>query len=116
MRAGGHECLPRKATNPSAFSLSRKTKKEVPTNYLKKGTGTGGTDIRAAPGDKGARPKTKLVDYPAFAERPNPPNTEFRRFYERGDLPVQIDHGGVTNRIAWKVDIQKVGLILSRLI
>ena len=44
----------------------------------------------------------------AFAERPNPPNTEFRRFYERGDLPVQIDHGGVHNRIAWKVDIQKV--------
>ena len=46
----------------------------------------------------------------AFAERPNPPNTEFRRFYERGDLPVQIDHGGVHNRIAWKVDIQKVSL------
>ncbi|CAN0528691.1 unnamed protein product, partial [Ectocarpus sp. 12 AP-2014] len=44
----------------------------------------------------------------AFAERPNPPNTEFRRFYERGDLPVQIDHGGVHNRIAWKVDIQKL--------
>lgn len=26
----------------------------------------------------------------AFLPRPNPPNTEFRRFYERGDLPVQV--------------------------
>jgi Parkin co-regulated protein len=47
--------------------------------------------------------KNKLVDYQAFVERPNPPNTQLRRFYERGDLPVQIDHGGVHNRIAWKV-------------
>lgn len=30
------------------------------------------------------------------------------RFYERGDLPIQIDHGGVHNRLAWKVDIQKL--------
>ena len=48
------------------------------------------------------------MDFSAFAERPNPPNTEFRRFYERGDLPVQIDHGGVHNRIAWKVAIEKL--------
>ncbi len=44
----------------------------------------------------------------AFAARPNPPNTELRRFYERGDLPIQIDHGGVANRLAWKVEIQKL--------
>ena len=48
------------------------------------------------------------MDFQAFAERPNPPNTEFRRFYERGDLPVQVDHGGVSNRVAWKVDVQKL--------
>ena len=30
------------------------------------------------------------------------------RFYERGDLPIQIDHGGVANRLAWKVEIQKL--------
>ena len=49
-----------------------------------------------------------IMDFQAFAERPNPPNTEFRRFYERGDLPVQVDHGGVSNRVAWKVDVQKL--------
>lgn len=30
------------------------------------------------------------------------------RFYERGDLPIQVDHGGVVNRLAWKVEIQKL--------
>ena len=30
------------------------------------------------------------------------------RFYDRGDLPIQIDHGGVANRLAWKVDIPKL--------
>ena len=28
----------------------------------------------------------------AWAQRPNPPNTEFRRFYERGDLPIVLSH------------------------
>jgi Parkin co-regulated protein len=34
--------------------------------------------------------------------------TELRRFYSRGDLPIQIDHGGVANRLAWKVEIKKL--------
>lgn len=50
----------------------------------------------------------KAINFSAFSERPNPPNTEFRRFYERGDLPVQIDHGAVHNRIAWKVAIPQL--------
>ena len=118
VRAGGHESLPRKTSDPSAFSVAKRTDRVTPDRFLKKGTGTGGTDIRAAeeepaltvtslPGKKNV-PKKKILDFQAFAERPNPPNTEFRRFYERGDLPVQIDHGGVANRIAWKVDIQKL--------
>ena len=30
------------------------------------------------------------------------------RYYERGDLPIQVDHGSVVNRLAWKVEIQKL--------
>ena len=30
------------------------------------------------------------------------------RYYERGDLPIQIDHGSVVNRLAWKVEIPKL--------
>ncbi len=50
----------------------------------------------------------KLLHHPAFAARPNPPSSELRRFYERGDLPIQLDHGGVVNRLAWKVEIAKL--------
>jgi len=35
-------------------------------------------------------------------------HSEFRRFYDRGDLPVQIHHGAVGGRIAWKVDVEKL--------
>jgi len=34
--------------------------------------------------------------------------TEFRRFYDRGDMPIQISHTGTSNRIGWKVDIEKL--------
>merc|ERR1719183_1641113 len=34
--------------------------------------------------------------------------TEFRRFYDRGDLPIAIHHGAVGGKIAWKVDIEKL--------
>jgi hypothetical protein len=34
--------------------------------------------------------------------------TEFRRFYDRGDLPVQIFHGAVGGKLAWKVDVEKL--------
>jgi len=44
-RAGGHESLPRKQADPSAFSMSRRTMRETPGNYLKRGTGTGGSDV-----------------------------------------------------------------------
>lgn len=35
------------------------------------------------------------------------PQTEFRRFYDRGDLPIQIWHGA-TCKVAWKVDVEKL--------
>merc|ERR1712118_375818 len=34
--------------------------------------------------------------------------SEFRRFYDRGDLPVQVAHRGTGNLISWKVDIEKL--------
>jgi len=108
-RPGGHDLLPAKKIDPSAFSLAKTTSRAQPDPVMKKGTGTGGTLVIPKAADPMPdAPKKKIVDFQAFAERPNPPNTEFRRFYERGDLPVQIDHGGVHNRIAWKVDIQKL--------
>ncbi|GMH63365.1 hypothetical protein TrRE_jg8277 [Triparma retinervis] len=104
-RAGGHESLPTREADVSAFCLSRKTQRKTPSGFMRKGTGQTGT---LATEEEIKISKTRIKDYPAYAERPNPPNTEFRRFYERGDLPVQVDHGGVHNRIAWKVGIEKL--------
>ncbi|KAF7670068.1 hypothetical protein LDENG_00062540, partial [Lucifuga dentata] len=43
----------------------------------------------------------------AFRERPSKPTT-FRKFYERGEYPIALEHDSSGNRIAWKVDIEKL--------
>ncbi len=63
--------------------------------FLRKKTGTGGlTDVGIAAQAAEARAnrtiKSKPVTAGAFKKRPNPPNSEFRRAYERGDLPLSI--------------------------
>lgn len=42
----------------------------------------------------------------AFNLRPVP-SSEFRRFYDRGDLPIAIEHGPQL-KIYWKVEIQQL--------
>lgn len=73
--------------------------------YRAKGSGTGGLTTSIA-----QKKERKLVDPPkagAFERRAIAPS-EFRRFYDRGDLPIQILHSGTANRISWKVDIEKL--------
>jgi hypothetical protein len=56
-----------------------------------------------------ATPRQELDPPKAGAHAKQPINpTEFRRFYDRGDLPVQIAHRGTGNLISWKVDIEKL--------
>merc|ERR1719443_2185124 len=43
----------------------------------------------------------------AIIRRPIP-RSEFRKFYDRGDLPIQVYHGAVGGKIAWKVDVEKL--------
>uniref|UniRef100_A0A8C8YUJ7 Parkin coregulated n=1 Tax=Prolemur simus TaxID=1328070 RepID=A0A8C8YUJ7_PROSS len=43
----------------------------------------------------------------AFKERPTKP-TAFRKFYERGDFPIALEHDSKGNKIAWKVEIEKL--------
>merc|ERR1712071_596299 len=47
----------------------------------------------------------------AFKERPSKP-TSFRKFYERGDFPIALDHDTKGNRIAWKVEVEKLSTII----
>eukprot|EP00884_Botryococcus_braunii_P021737 jgi/Botrbrau1/8247/Bobra.0001s0005.1 len=62
-------------------------------------------------GGRDARPVLPMLSPPpagAKARRANPPDTAFRRFYDRGDLPIAVDHRGMKNLIRWKVDVSKL--------
>merc|ERR1719371_141582 len=43
-----------------------------------------------------------------MTRRPIAKPTQFRTYYDRQDLPIQIYHGAVGGKIAWKVDIEKL--------
>jgi len=60
-----------------------------------------GVTTPTRPGTSGGPPRAG-----ATKRRPVP-ISEFRRFYDRGDLPTQIWHGA-TCKIAWKVDVEKL--------
>ena len=52
-----------------------------------------------------ATPKPPVQKPKAGAVRPRPiPPSEFRRFYDRGDLPIALEHGAQL-KIFWKVDV-----------
>ena len=44
----------------------------------------------------------------AFKKRQMPSSTLFRKFYERGDLPIALEHDTSGNKIAWKVDLENL--------
>ena len=105
-RAGGHVIAdpsqPLPGYNTATGQYCFKSSQYADPNTLRSHSGNGGMTSSLAVGKK-----LEVPDGPpicgAFRERANPPNTEFRRFYERGDLPIQVEHRGVHNRIGWKV-------------
>lgn len=44
----------------------------------------------------------------AMKVHPNKEITQFRRFYDRGDLPIRVSFAGATRRVQWKADIAKL--------
>jgi hypothetical protein len=52
-------------------------------------------------------PPTAPTHHQAFAPRKIAP-TEFRRYYERGDLPITIQHRGGGRILSWKVEAAKL--------
>lgn len=55
-------------------------------------------------GGNGQKPPPKAGAF----ERRAISKTEFRRFYDRGDLPIMIQHDAVAGKIRWKVDVEKL--------
>ncbi|XP_054754564.1 parkin coregulated gene protein homolog [Lytechinus pictus] len=43
----------------------------------------------------------------AFQEK-IPPPSDFSKFYDRGDFPIMVEHDTSHNKIAWKVEIEKL--------
>jgi len=110
-RAGGHsklsiaeEELP--VWSKSTMSYKFSAGKPAPKGFMKKGEGN--TIKTKLIGENGEIIQPSPPKAGAYQRRANPPNTAFRRFYERGDLPIAIDHRGSKNAIAWKVDIDKL--------
>jgi len=72
--------------------------------YLKMKQGLGGkTSSTFKPKDVPVTQKPKAGALNARAIVPS----EFRRFYDRGDLPIAIEHGP-PNKIFWKVDVMQL--------
>jgi hypothetical protein len=90
---------PLKAINSAEASIASKG-----MATLKKGDGKGGkTNSLAKPKEQ---PKVSAPRAGAVARRPVA-SSEFRRFYDRGDLPIAIEHGP-QNKIFWKVDVAQL--------
>ena len=69
---------------------------------LKRGDGLGGKTVSLN------KPKAKpIIQKPVAGavNRRSIPVSEFRLFYDRGDLPVTVEHQAPQNKINWKVDI-----------
>ena len=106
--AGTHK-LDEGPIDENAFAKFPTSTKKPPTEFTRRGTGTGGRPVSSLSPKK---PSAGALSGPrrsgATEPRANPPNTALRRFYERGDLPCTIDQKGVHNKLLWKVPIEKL--------
>ncbi|CAG9462387.1 unnamed protein product [Pedinophyceae sp. YPF-701] len=111
-RAGAHKSLPRNLVLPrwskDTLSYELPTERPNPSDYLRRGGGIAPGTGRLVATSPDGRPRPSPPRAGAFSRRSNPPNTAFRTFYERGDLPVSVDHSGVKNAIKWKVDPKRL--------
>lgn len=73
--------------------------------FMKKGSGGATSSLTKGPAGKNATPEKAPVA--GARERRLIPATEFRRFYDRGDLPIAVAHRNKL-RIDWKVEIEKL--------
>jgi len=102
----------------AGFGAHSGSLRATPTQFLRKGMGTGGTyDAVLAEtasgrrtGGAGASTGTGPRRAGATRRRANPPTTDLRRAYERGDLPVVIEQL-VRNELSWKIEVQKLDLV-----
>jgi hypothetical protein len=94
--------VPRPAIGPAVAKTSANAIPERTT--LKKGMGMGGkVNSLRKPKDIAPvrKPRAGAID-PRTIQK-----SEFRRFYDRGDMPIAIEHGP-QNKIYWKVNVEQL--------
>lgn len=94
---------------PKKTASSKKEEKPLEAatttfKILKKGEGSGGKAFSM--NKPKPAPEVKAPKAGAVARRMIAPS-EFRRFYDRGDLPIAIEHGP-QNKIYWKIDVTQL--------
>jgi len=109
IRAGGHHMTYVQESNMPKLhtgtgQLIRPHQAPNPELFLRGHSGSGGMVSSLNPQTVDLTSHIKPPKAGAFTKRANPPNTEFRRFYERGDLPISILHHAAGNMISWKVE------------
>lgn len=75
------------------------------SSFKFKKTGSGGASTSLMSGKQPPLPEKPVA---GAMERREIPPTQFRRFYDRGDLPISIEHKGTGNEIHWKVEPEKL--------
>ena len=85
-----------KKIEPEVISL---TPKVTP---LKKGQGIGGKAVTLNPKKQKTKP---TIPFAGAKKKRKIPMSEFRRFYDRGDLPIIIEHSGSGCKLKWTKDV-----------
>jgi len=96
-------------TNPAwekstVVALNKTATKKSDEPALPRATGIGGKNFSLT----NPKPKAPLADPFANARGPRDvSSSEFRRFYDRGDLPIALSHG-MQNVVQWKVAVDQL--------
>jgi hypothetical protein len=90
-------------TAAGASVLSPNSQKQH-DEFLRSRSGTGGTTSSL---NKGRQAEPPTPPKAGALNRRNIPTTEFRRFYDRGDLPIALSHGS-KSQLGWKMDVAKL--------
>jgi hypothetical protein len=97
-----HQLTTTKKADTSAAAADAGSSTNVGSKVAK---GNGGTSSSLNKGRSSVPDKAPIAG--ARDPRPIPP-TEFRRFYDRGDLPIAVSHSGGKLKVDWKVEIEKL--------
>jgi hypothetical protein len=93
-------------TSLQRFAMKENQEALEKQQELKRTIGKGGhaSSLAAPVKKKAVKPPTCNAKKPRKNEIP----TEFRRFYDRGDLPLQVAFEGAQRKVQWKVNFDKL--------